>query len=99
VGLNLYYFYLLRRPAEDIPSHAYLHKGPEPVGEVEDPDLVGEDGEIRIEDVVIGYNDDDDQHQERPPVPLSQLWPWASAMMTFERASADSVCTIPHTSS
>lgn len=70
MGLNLYYFYLLRRPAEDIPSHAYLHKGPEPVGEVEDPDLVGEDGEIRIEDVVIGYNDDDDQHQERPPVPL-----------------------------
>ena len=46
-------FYLPRRPAEDIPAHAYLHERlrrlqerPEPVGQVEDPDLVREDGEV-----------------------------------------------------
>ena len=52
-------FHFLDSPPEDVPAHAYLHERPEPVGKVEDSDPIGEDGEIGIEDVVVGHDYDE----------------------------------------
>src|SRR3972149_9443338 len=70
--LSLHFF---NRSSEDISADPYLHQDPEFVRKVEHLHLIGKDGQIRVDDVIVRYDCNNNEHKKGAPVPLEPRLP------------------------